>query len=87
MSKEEIITNNKPEEFDIKNIKTFEEMKEELGDKYEKYMYDYEDYDYDFDNCDLCGSSRCSICGEMPCYGCSCDDEEVEIEELKGDDK
>lgn len=39
-------------------------------------MNDYEcDDDYDFDYCESCGSHRCSECGEMTCFGCSCDDE------------
>ena len=41
--------------------------------------YDDEDYDdYDYDVCDACGSHRCSICGEMTCFGCSCEDEKEE---------
>lgn len=43
--------------------------------------------DFDFDYCDACGSHRCPSCGEMTCFGCSCDNEEVEVEEDEGDDK
>jgi len=46
---------------------------------------DWDDYgffdDYDPDYCEACGSHRCSICGEMTCFGCACDREEYEDED------
>ena len=49
------------------------------------YIPGYDDYigdDYDPDYCEACGSHRCSICGEMTCFGCSCE----EYEDDKTDD-
>ena len=42
----------------------------------EEDEYDFDEYD--FDTCEMCGSHRCYVCGEMTCFGCSCDDEEIE---------
>lgn len=48
------------------------------------YDDDYEDDDddwYDPDVCGSCGSHRCLTCGEMTCFGCSCDEDDEDDEE------
>ena len=48
------------------------------------YISGYDEYigadeeDYDNDYCEACGSHRCGICGEMTCFGCSCENEDYD---------
>lgn len=44
-------------------------------------IFEDDDFNYDLDYCEECGSHRCSICGEMTCFGCACDREDTKEED------